>query len=75
MSHPYESGNLYSTPPAFFLAMMGVLILIYTVCAIRTNVVFLAIFVILETAVWLLVAAYWKASGGNAAAYVRLEKV
>lgn len=62
-------------PLAFFLAMMGVLIFIYTVCAIRTNVVFFVIFVLLEIAVWLLVAAYWKASGGDAAAYVRLEKV
>lgn len=60
---------------AFFLAMMGVLIFIYTVCAIRTNMVFFVVFVLLEIAVWLLVAAYWEASSGDAAAFVRLEKV
>jgi len=55
--------------------MMGILIFIYTICAIRTNVVFFVIFVLLEIAVWLLVAACWKASDGVATAYVRLEKV
>jgi succinate-acetate transporter protein len=73
------SANLVETNTnarlAFFLAMIGVLVFIYTLCAIRTNIVFFTIFVLLECAAWLLVGAYWKASGGNAAAFARLSVV
>jgi succinate-acetate transporter protein len=63
------------TRSAFFLAMIGVLVFLYMLCAIRTNVVFFTIFALLECAAWLLVGAYWKASEGNAAAFSRLSVV
>jgi succinate-acetate transporter protein len=46
-----------NTHLAFFLAMIGVLVFIYTLCAIRTNIVFFTIFVLLECAAWLLFGA------------------
>jgi succinate-acetate transporter protein len=64
-----------NTHLAFFLAMIGVLVFIYTLCAIRTNIVFFTIFVLLECAAWLLFGAYWKASEGNATAFSRLSVV
>jgi succinate-acetate transporter protein len=60
---------------AFFLAMIGVLVFIYTICTIRTNIIFFTIFALLECAAWLLVGAYWKASEGNAAAFPGLSVV
>ncbi|KAK3069400.1 hypothetical protein LTR53_012289 [Teratosphaeriaceae sp. CCFEE 6253] len=59
---------------AFFIAFIGVITFMYMVCAIRTNVVFFTIFVLLEIAVWLLVAGYWNASAGNAVAFAKLAK-
>lgn len=43
----------------FFLVFMGVLCLIYLICALRTNVVFVVIFLTLVLAFGLLAGAYW----------------
>lgn len=51
---------------AFFLLFMGVLCLVYAVCALRTNVVFLTIFVTLVFVFGFLAAAYWYAAMGDA---------
>lgn len=44
----------------FFLVFMGVLCLIYLVCSLRTNVVFVVIFFTLVIAFGLLAGAYWQ---------------
>jgi succinate-acetate transporter protein len=54
---------------------MGVLIFMYTICALRTNIVFFVIFLLLDIAVFLLTGAYWKAAHGDMAAYDRLMTV
>lgn len=60
-----------TTPPAFyasyafFLLFMGVLCLVYAICALRTNVVFVVIFVTLIFTFGFLAAAYWYAASGN----------
>lgn len=55
----------------FFLIFMGVLCLVYLVCALRTNIVFVVIFFTLVLAFSCLTAAFWytaEAAGGNAGA-------
>ena len=47
---------------------MGFLCLIYMICALRTNVVFVLIFAGLIPAFGLLAAAYWHLAQGNTAA-------
>ena len=44
----------------FFLVFMGVLCLVYLVCSLRTNVVFVVIFFTLVVAFGLLAGAYWQ---------------
>jgi succinate-acetate transporter protein len=50
---------------AFFLVFMGVLCLIYLICSLRTNVVFVVIFFTLVLAFGLLAGSFWH----NANAY------
>jgi len=52
----------------FFQVWMGFLCLIYMVCALRTNVVFVLIFASLVPAFGLLTAAYWNLAKGNTSA-------
>jgi hypothetical protein len=54
---------------------MGLLVFMYLVCSLRTNVVFFLIFFFLDIALLLLTGAYWKAAEGDAAAYERLTVV
>jgi len=49
---------------AFFLVFMGLLCLIYLICALRTNVVFVVIFFTLVCAFGLLAGAYWQNANG-----------
>ena len=49
----------------FFLLFMGLLSLIYLVCALRTNLVFVAIFLGLFMTFVLLAASYWHHSIGH----------
>ncbi|APA13810.1 hypothetical protein SS1G_13899 [Sclerotinia sclerotiorum 1980 UF-70] len=49
---------------AFFLIFMGVLCLMYLVCSLRTNVVFVIIFFTLVVAFALLSAKYWHIANG-----------
>lgn len=51
----------------FFLLFMGLLCLIYTVCALRTNLVFVGILGGLVPTFGLLAAAYWHLAQENAA--------
>lgn len=50
---------------AFFFIFMALLMLIYTICATRINVVFVLIFLSLIVVFSLLAAAYWNLGAGN----------
>jgi hypothetical protein len=54
---------------------MGILVFMYMICSVRTNVVFFLIFLLLDIALFLLTGAYWKAAEGNAAAFGSLSMV
>jgi len=45
---------------AFFLVFMGLLCLIYLICSLRTNIVFMLIFLTLVPAFGCLAGAYWQ---------------
>lgn len=49
---------------AFFLVFMGLMCLIYLICALRTNLVFLVIFFTLVIAFGLLAGAFWQLANG-----------
>ena len=51
---------------AFFLLFMGVLCLIYLICSLRTNVVFVVIFFTLVIAFSLLAGSYWQSANALA---------
>jgi succinate-acetate transporter protein len=54
---------------------MGLLVFMYLICSLRTNIVFFGIFVFLDIALFLLTGAYWKAAEGDAVTYQRLTVV
>ncbi|KAJ5771435.1 uncharacterized protein N7511_003486 [Penicillium nucicola] len=62
----------YTNTFAFFLVFMAVLMLIYTLCATRTNLVYVILFADLVVVFSLLAAAYWKLGRGDASAGERL---
>lgn len=51
---------------AFFTLFMGLLCLIYLICALRTNIVFVIIFFTLTLGFAVLSGSYWQAAQGNA---------
>ena len=57
----------------FFLLFMGLLSLIYLVCALRTNLVFVAIFLGLLLTFVILTAAYWHTAQGHTEMAERLQ--
>ena len=60
---------------AFFLVFMGLLCLIYLVCALRTNIVFVVIFLSLVLAFSCLAGAYWYGANGDLHSAQRLTVV
>ncbi|KAJ9493684.1 hypothetical protein H2202_010846 [Exophiala xenobiotica] len=58
---------------AFFLLYMGLLCLIYLVCALRTNVVFVLIFAGLVPAFSCLAASFWHLAQDNASTATTLQ--
>jgi len=56
-----------------FQVTMGALCLIYLICALRTNIVFVGIFFTLVIAFSLLTATYFQLSNGNAVLAGRLQ--
>jgi uncharacterized protein len=54
---------------------MGILVFMYLVCSLRTNVVFFLIFLFLDIALFLLTGAYWKAAQGDAVTFEKLAVV
>lgn len=60
---------------AFFMLYMGLLCLVFMICALRTNVVFFLIFTFLVPAFACLAGAYWQLAQGNAVLAVKLQLV
>lgn len=58
---------------AFFLLFMGLLCLVFMICALRTNVVFFLIFMTLVPAFGCLAGAYWHLALGNTATAATLQ--
>ncbi len=54
---------------------MGTLCLVYLICALRTNIVFLVIFATLVVAFGLLTGTYWHIALGNSAFAAKLQVV
>lgn len=54
---------------------MGLLCLVYLICALRTNIVFLVIFATLVVAFGLLTGTYWHLALGHAALGAKLQVV
>lgn len=67
---PETPAALKATPPefmatfAFFLLYMGLLCLVYLICALRTNLIFIMIFATLVPAFCLLASVFWHGSQG-----------
>lgn len=59
---------------AFFLVFMGVLCFIYLICSLRTNVVFVIIFLTLVLAFALLAATYWHSARAIAMATTNMAE-
>ncbi|MCJ1277196.1 hypothetical protein MMC21_005006 [Puttea exsequens] len=57
----------------FFLLFMGLLSFIYLICALRTNLVFVAIFLGLLLTFVVLTGAYWQIAQGNQAFAQKLQ--
>lgn len=57
----------------FFLLFMGLLSFIYLICALRTNLVFVAIFLGLLLTFVVLTGAYWQLALGNAKMAQKLQ--
>jgi len=60
--------NAFNSGWAFFLVFMGVLCLIYSICALRTNLILFLILFLLVPAFGCLAAAFWFIGAGNATA-------
>ncbi|KAK8145981.1 hypothetical protein G3M48_003769 [Beauveria asiatica] len=65
----------FQSSMAFFHVCMGVLVFMFLICSLRTNVVFFTIFLLLDIALFLLAGAYWKAAAGDMQAFHTLEAV
>ncbi|KAM3433799.1 hypothetical protein MY4824_005793 [Beauveria thailandica] len=63
----------FQSSMAFFHVCMGVLVFMFLICSLRTNVVFFTIFFLLDIALFLLAGAYWKAAAGDMQAFHTLE--
>ncbi|KAL8841803.1 MAG: hypothetical protein Q9176_002990 [Flavoplaca citrina] len=57
----------------FFLLFMGLLCLLYLICALRTNIVFVTIFFGLFFTFVLLTGSYWQGAIGHASAAANLQ--
>lgn len=67
------SSKAFHTSFAFFLLFMGLLSLVYLICALRTNLIFVAIFMGLFLLFVTLAASYWHLADGHSAASANLQ--
>lgn len=72
IAHGLTSEGFHATY-GFFLLFMGLMSLIYLVCALRTNLVFVTIFLGLFLTFVLLAGSYWQLANGNMALSVQLQ--
>ncbi|WPG99241.1 Hypothetical protein R9X50_00205200 [Acrodontium crateriforme] len=59
---------------SFFLFYMGLLVFMYVICSLRTNLIFVFMFFFLDVGVFLLAGGYIKASKGDLETYEKLSK-
>lgn len=55
----------YYASYGFYLCFLSLLTFIYLICSLRTNLIFVMIFLALDTALWLLTGEYWKLAEGD----------
>lgn len=69
-THPAASAHnpVFAASFAYFNLYMGVLCFIYLICSLRTNVVFVMIFLLLIPAFSCMAAVFWKIAEGTPAA-------
>ncbi|KAG6988994.1 GPR1/FUN34/YaaH-class plasma membrane protein [Physcia stellaris] len=72
IAHGLTSEGFHATY-GFFLLFMGLMSLIYLVCALRTNLVFVTIFLGLFLTFVLLAGSYWQLANGNMGLSVQLQ--
>ena len=72
IAHGLTSGDFHASF-GFFLLFMGLLSLVYLICALRTNVIFVAIFLGLFLTFVLLAASYWHLADGHPVASAQLQ--
>jgi succinate-acetate transporter protein len=58
-----------------FFCVWASLFLIFLGASVRTNLIFVWIFTLVDATAWLLAASYFQAAAGNTAAAIRLQKV
>ncbi|KAH8700207.1 gpr1-like plasma membrane protein [Talaromyces proteolyticus] len=64
----------YHASFGFFPLFMGLLCVFYLICALRTNIIFVIIFLALVISLGLLTAVHWQAAIGSALLAARLQK-
>ena len=70
---PTASNPTFEATFAFFFLYMGLLCLVYLLCALRTNLVFIGIFLTLVIGFGLLAGSFWQAAQGSATLATRLQ--
>jgi len=63
-----SSNPVFASTFAYFQLYMGLLCLVYFVCSLRTNIIFMMIFLLLVPAFGCLAGMFWKIAEGTAAA-------
>ena len=73
--HPAASGTdpTFAATFAYFQLYMGLLCLVYLICALRTNIIFVGIFAGLVPAFCCLAGTYWYIAEGKVASALRLQ--
>ena len=67
------SSEAFHASFGFFLLFMGLLSLVYLICALRTNLIFVAIFLGLFLTFVTLAASYWHLSDGHPVASANFQ--
>jgi succinate-acetate transporter protein len=68
-----SSHRQYADSVAFYFLFVGILSLVFLICSVRTNIVFMGIFLGLVIDFSLLAGTYWQVGNGNAALAGRLQ--
>lgn len=69
-----EKGLTFDTP-GFALLLVTIIVFIFALCSVRTNIVFVAVFVTLDISLGCLTGAYWHLAQENMAFGERLTIV